>query len=151
MPPLPASVARRASVLLLAAVLTAPVAARAQSEAAPRSTLAGVYTTQQANRGKDVYAGMCQSCHTAASHTGQVFVTNWAGKPLSELFTFIVERMPKSEPGSLSLREYGQVLAFLLRMNGMPPGKVELVPDAEALKDIRIELAGATVGKSGDR
>jgi mono/diheme cytochrome c family protein len=126
-------------------------AAHAQGDAAPRTTLSGVYTAEQANRGRDVYAGMCQSCHTAASHTGQVFVTNWSGKPLSALFTYIVELMPKSEPGSLSLREYAQVLAFLLRMNGMPPGKTELVPDAEALKDIRIEVAGAPGGKSGSR
>src|SRR5437867_13016755 len=42
----------------------------AQTRASPPSTLNGVYTAEQAVRGRDLYAGMCQSCHTAASHTG---------------------------------------------------------------------------------
>jgi hypothetical protein len=49
--------------------------------------------------------------------------------------------MPKSEPGTLTPDEYAQVLAYLLELNGMPAGDVELPPDPEAMKTIRIDMA----------
>jgi hypothetical protein len=84
---------------------------------------------------------MCQSCHTAVSHTGQVFVNNWNGKTLADLWVYITENMPKSEPGTLSNREYVLVLAYMLRVNGMPSGRDELRADPDALGQIRIEIA----------
>ena len=104
-----------------------------------RSTQSGVYTAEQARRGRDVYAGMCQSCHTAASHTGAVFQNSWGGRPLLDLFAFIALQMPKNEPGSLSREEYADVLAYLLKMNQMPDGSTELSADTTALRAIRIE------------
>src|SRR5205823_9077498 len=106
---------------------------------APRSTLAGVYSAQQATRGRDVYAGMCRSCHTAESHTGVTFHKTWDGRSLSELFGYISTKMPKNEPGSLAPEEYADLLAYLLKMNQMPAGPTELPADTVALKTIRIE------------
>ena len=105
-----------------------------------RSTRAGVYTPVQATRGSEVYALNCQSCHTPASHAGPLFVAKWDGHLLSELYEYIQTSMPKSDPGSLGRREYIVVLAYLLKMNGMPAGKEELPADSLALKKIRIEL-----------
>jgi mono/diheme cytochrome c family protein len=105
-----------------------------------RSTLAGVYSAGQATRGSDLYALNCQSCHTPASHAGPEFTQKWAGHTLFELFEYIRTSMPKSEPGSLTRREYLLVLAYLLRLNGLPAGREELAPDAEALAKIRIEF-----------
>jgi hypothetical protein len=105
-----------------------------------RSTRAGAYTESQANRGKELYALNCVSCHSAASHTGPAFVANWDGRSLWEFFQYVSESMPKSEPGSLTPGEYSRVLAYLLRMNGAPAGSGELTPDSTALKQIRIEL-----------
>jgi mono/diheme cytochrome c family protein len=133
---------------VLAALLLMPVASGAQSSPR-RTTLSGIYTAEQAIRGKDVYAGMCQSCHTAASHTGPVFVDKWNGRSLAELFTYITENMPKSEPGSLSTREYVLVLAYMLRVNGMPVGREELRSDPEALGLIRLEWAASSSSRIG--
>jgi len=108
-----------------------------------RSTRTGVYTTGQASRGIEVYALNCQSCHTPATHTGPLFVAKWDGHLLSELYEYIRTSMPKSDPGSLSRREYILVLAYLLKMNGMPAGKDELPADSLGLKKIRIELKAA--------
>lgn len=105
-----------------------------------RSTISGVFTREQANRGRDVYAGMCQSCHAASSHTGEIFAGFWAGKTVGDLFAYIAEKMPKNEPGSLSREEYADVVAHLLRLNGMPAGYDELPTDSIALQHIRIEL-----------
>ena len=126
--------------LLGAPLATVPASAQGRAGAPPsRSTLSGVYSAEQAARGREVYAGMCQSCHTPASHTGVAFRTNWNGRRLSELFGFVRERMPKNEPGSLSAEEYVDVLSYLLKLNQMPAGASELPPDSTALRTIRID------------
>jgi hypothetical protein len=85
---------------------------------------------------------MCVSCHAASTHTGPAFATSWVGKPLSELFSYVSERMPKNDPGSLSWEDYADVVAYLLRLNGMPTGREELPADSVRLKDIRIQAPG---------
>ena len=118
-------------------------AAQQQAPAAHRSTQAGVYSATQATRGQDVYAGMCKSCHTAASHTGVAFRKSWDGRSLSELFGYISTKMPKNEPGSLAPEEYADVLAYLLKLNEMPEGAVELPADTTVLGAIRIDTRPA--------
>jgi mono/diheme cytochrome c family protein len=113
----------------------------------PRSTKAGVYTEAQAAKGADTYSTFCQGCHTAASHTGGVFLTTWLGLPLSDLFEYISTEMPKTEPGSLPAQEYAQVLAYLLKLNAMPPGERELPADKAALKSIRFDTASIRKGR----
>lgn len=103
------------------------------------STLSGVYTAEQASRGKDVYAGACKSCHTPVSHTGATFAKWWRGKQLSDLFGFISTNMPKNDPGSLAPEDVADVTAYLLKMNAMPVGPAELPPDIDSLKKFRIE------------
>jgi S-disulfanyl-L-cysteine oxidoreductase SoxD len=134
-----------AAMLCMLAVLTRDAAAQTQAPVAPaRSTRAGVYTAEQANRGRDIYAGMCQACHPATSHTGVTFKNSWGGRPLSDLFGFIRERMPKNEPGSLAAEEYADVLAYLLKLNAMPAGDRELPPDSLILKRIRIDTGAVS-------
>ena len=124
---------------LVGAILIVSVAAGAQSPPA-RTTSAGVYTAEQANRGRDMYAMQCKSCHTPASHTGQIFAQWWDRKPLSDLYTFILTRMPKNEPGSLQPDEYVDVMAYLLKLNDLPAGSDPLPADSVAMKRIRIEV-----------
>src|SRR5207302_10818867 len=126
------------------AVLAALCVIPASRSLAQRSTLAGVYSAVQAARGRDVYAGMCRSCHTAESHTGVSFHKTWEGRSLSELFGYISTKMPKNEPGSLAPEEYADVLAYLLKLNEMPAGASELPADTTVLGTIRIELHPST-------
>jgi len=137
----PQLLVRIVSPLILSVMICAP--AFAQKAKAERTTLAGVYSEPQAARGEDVYAGMCKSCHTAATHTGVAFEKSWNGHRLSELFGFISTRMPKNEPGSLAPEEYVDVLAYLLKLNQMPAGAAELPPDTTVLGQIRIETHAA--------
>ncbi|HSQ28318.1 MAG TPA: c-type cytochrome [Gemmatimonadaceae bacterium] len=141
--------ARRSwSLLGLGLLIAVAQRAGAQGTAAPKvhasppsgpSTLSGVYTDEQASRGKDVYAGSCRSCHTPASHTGATFNKWWRGKQLSDLFGFISTLMPKNDPGSLAPEDVADVTAYLLKMNAMPTGPAELPPDLDSLKKFRIE------------
>ena len=117
------------------------------SQSAPRSSDAGVYTREQLSRGEDVFVGQCRSCHTPESHTSPAFHAAWGGKPLSELYAYIRERMPKNEPASLSDQEYVDVVAYLLRLNRAPEGSTELPPDPDALKGIRFDPKPLAVRK----
>ena len=130
--------------LLAVAMFAAPLSAQTGGGTkAGTSTLAGVYSREQAARGQDVYVGMCKSCHTPESHTAATFTSKWDGKPLSELFSYIRDQMPKNEPGSLSADEYADVLAYVLKLNRMPAGSDDLPAEASDLKGIRLEMRPA--------
>ena len=118
-------------------------AAQTSAKQPPRTTKNGVYSREQANRGQDVYMGMCKNCHTPEFHTASTFTAKWNGKPLSELYEYIRDQMPKNEPGSLLPEEYADVLAYVLRLNRMPAGPADL-PDERAMKTIRIETTTTT-------
>ena len=49
--------------------------------------------------------------------------------------------MPKNEPGSLSLEQYAQLIAYILKVNDMPVGRTDMPADSALLKDIKIEFA----------
>ena len=104
-----------------------------------RSSTAGVYTAAQASQGADNYSMMCTGCHTAAAHMGDVFVSNWLGRPVADFYGFISSAMPKNEPGSLTPQEYASIVAYILKLNGMPAGKEELPSDTAALGKIRFD------------
>jgi S-disulfanyl-L-cysteine oxidoreductase SoxD len=130
-------------VLVAAGILAIPGTTAAQHEPAEslRATRAGVYSAAQATMGRSLYQLNCVSCHTLASHAGREFVAKWEGRLLWDLYRYVSESMPKSEPGSLAPEEYAGLIAYLLRMNGMPAGEAELPADSTALKKIRIEIA----------
>ena len=107
-----------------------------------QSTMSGVYTAPQATRGEETYMAVCVSCHPAGTYRTPGFKANWKGRPLSELFDQVREKMPKNDPASLSQQEYIQVVAYLLKINGVPAGESDLPADTEALKKIRIEMPG---------
>ena len=135
------SLAAATIVGVFAALAFVPSRVHAQNgqPAAERTTKSGVYSAAQASRGSDTYVMQCKNCHTPASHTGVTFANSWNGKPLSELYTYMVERMPKNEPGSLQPHEYAELVAYLLKLNEMPAGSAELPADSMALRKIRIE------------
>lgn len=106
----------------------------------PVGTSTGVYSAAQATRGEETYMNICVACHPAGTYSTPAFREKWNTHPLSELYTYISESMPKQEPGSLTPKEYAQVLAYLLKINDAPAGKEDLPSDVEALKKIKIEM-----------
>jgi cytochrome c5 len=104
------------------------------------STMTGVYSAEQATRGEATYMSICVSCHPAGTYTAPNFKTTWNGRPLSELYDLVKDKMPKNDPGSLTPGEYIQSVAYLLKINGVPAGKNDLPADSDQLKKIRIEL-----------
>jgi mono/diheme cytochrome c family protein len=104
-----------------------------------RSTMAGVFTVEQATRGESTFASVCLSCHTVEEQQGAAFTKKWVGFPLWDLYDYVATSMPQSDPGTLSPKEYAQVIAYLLKINGMPAGKDEIASDTAALKWIKVD------------
>jgi mono/diheme cytochrome c family protein len=114
--------------------------------AAARFAGDGVYTKEQAERGRALYDDQCASCHgdrlqgnPAAPLTGGQFLASW-GRPnltLDDLYYIIRKTMPKDAAGTLTRQEYADVAAYLLQQNGFAPGDKELTPDPELMKTVR--------------
>ena len=140
---------QRRVVLILVATFLAIVPLREDPRASVQELLLtdGVYTEQQASRGARVYQTTCESCHMpdlegseeGPTLLGEEFLEGWEGEILAELMILTVDTMPEEDPGGLSEQEYIDVLSYLLRENGYPPGD-ELT--ADALEEIVIEFEG---------
>jgi hypothetical protein len=131
------------TAVIAAFLLTAGRIASAQS--APKdstSTLSGIYTAEQAARGRASYAGLCRSCHLPSS--GESFAKLWAGRTVSDLFKYIMETMPDNNPGLLSPPDNADVVGYLLQVAGMPTGSRELSSALDSLKTIKIEMKKET-------
>lgn len=118
-----------ASALLGAGTLAA-------QEAAEVSTSDGVYSDDQADRGKELFNLVCSECHLPAEFKG--IVEDWAGSSAFDAYDQIRTTMPEDGPGSLRNQEYADVLAYILDLNGVPAGTVELIPEGEALRNITV-------------
>jgi mono/diheme cytochrome c family protein len=136
------------TLLALISMLAAQTNRAVAQEAPTRSTRQGVYTAAQATKGQEVFAGRCQSCHSPTTHTGPNFYANWAeGRPLWGLVQFVSQEMPYDAPGSLNPEEYAQVVAYLLKQNGLPAGSEELPTSPEALQAIKFEAPPSVLHK----
>jgi mono/diheme cytochrome c family protein len=101
---------------------------------------AALYTAAQAVRGEEVYTTSCAQCHTMAQHSGGAFATAWNDRRVFDLYDIVHNTMPLDNPGGLSDQEYIDVVAYMLKLNGMPAGKSALPTDAAALKEMRIAV-----------
>jgi mono/diheme cytochrome c family protein len=112
-----------------------------------RSVWDGVYTTDQAKRGQELYARECAACHgsdlsggeSAPPLAGAGFLSNWTGLTVGDLFDRTQKSMPQNSPGKLSRAQNADIVAYMLSANRFPEGKLDLDKQAEALKQIRID------------
>lgn len=118
----------------------APPAKKVNAPAKPLTTASGVFTAAQASKGEQVYMTFCVSCHPAGTYAAEAFRDKWNGAPVSKLFDLVTDTMPKTEPGSLETQDYIQVISYILKINGAPPGKRPLPADIDELKNIRLHL-----------
>ena len=117
------------------------------AQEATRSVWDGVYTEEQAGRGKPLYNQHCASCHADTLMGGEMspplvggdFLSNWNSLTLGELFERIRTTMPQNKAGKLTREVNADIPAYILSVNKFPAGKTELPHSAEFLKEIRIE------------
>ncbi len=99
----------------------------------------GVYTDDQAIRGKASFEQNCAGCHEIGEFYGKPFMDLWGKRTAFDLFDLISTDMPKDAPGSLNKQAYAEIEAFMFKANSFPSGKTDLPSDAAALKEIQIE------------
>jgi len=100
----------------------------------PATPTAGLYTEAQASRGRTVFNSVCSACHGLTEFQGRMFERTWMAEPIGHLYQHISTAMPQDNPGSLLPEQYADVVAYLLQLNGRPPGDRELPADVEALR-----------------
>jgi len=134
----------RIGAILVAAALIATVAAQ---ESTQLSVWDGVYTSAQAERGHVLYDRHCGECHgddlegdaEAPALAGSDFLWKWNGATLHQLFQRVHRDMPLYKAGSLSQPTSAAILAFILSACQLPPGRIDLSPNEQFLKQILIE------------
>jgi cytochrome c len=148
-------------VLMIVAAAAVAGTARAQTPG-KRSVMDGVYTTDQAARGRAQYKKRCVLCHLdngqghaavpdipgesleregdaeAPAVAGEPFQKKWNGRTAWELYGTMASTMPVGSPKTLSPQEYADLLAFLFELNKFPAGQSELTPAREQLESITI-------------
>jgi mono/diheme cytochrome c family protein len=113
-------------------------------QAQTRTIWDGVYTEDQAQRGRERYVEICGYCHRddlsgggseagAPALLGGLFTSRWQDRPLVDLFVTIGTTMPRQEPDSLSPQVVIDIVSFLLQANDIPAGDSELPPELAPL------------------
>lgn len=133
--------------IFVPSALVAAVSVALAAEDVTRSVWEGVYTTEQAERGKVAYAAECVRCHgkalegleDASPLKGVDFLTGWNGKSVGRLVDVTRRTMPPETAGTLSRPMTLDLVAFMLAENGFPAGKTPLDSNAAALRAIMIE------------
>ena len=108
--------------------------------AGQKTTMSGIYTLAQVDRGEQLYTTSCISCHPQGTYAGPGFKANWGGKPLWDLYDWVFNKMPKNDPGTLTPGQSVDVIAYILKQNGMPAGKTTIPTDMRTLRSIKIQL-----------
>jgi len=110
----------------------------------------GVYTTEQAERGRTQYVARCAHCHgedlsggDGPALIGSNFSRNWGSRTVERLFKKVKDRMPPGEEFVATDAEKLDIITTLLAANGFPAGKAELTLDQATLAGLLI------VGKNG--
>jgi S-disulfanyl-L-cysteine oxidoreductase SoxD len=119
---------------------------RAQDDT--RSIWSGVYTSDQADRGKAIYLETCAGCHGAGllgsdevtPLEGPHFMSDWDTQTVADLVARIHNTMPLDNPGSVSNVNATDLAAFLLQSNDIPAGSVELSENPGFQAQIRISM-----------
>ncbi len=112
----------------------------------------GVYTAEQAARGKEIFTSACGTCHgskldgapddqdmvPAPPLARHKFLRVWTDRTVGSLYSYTRGTMPKSNPGFMSEADYLALVAHMLATSGVPAGSEPLADDVFALGHVVI-------------
>ncbi len=121
------------AVVAIAGSLGSALAAGSKPAAPPRVS----YTAGQAWQGRFAYIQNCAECHAGDLHGyhGPALAGDGSNVPWQTplaVWQYLTVQMPVGNAGGLSQRDYLDIMAFILRSNGMRPGRAALTKDAIA-------------------
>ncbi len=115
-----------------------PVPRPTRRDRPSRSLSDGVFTTNQAAQGKQLFAQECSMCHQAANYTGANFAAKWGEGTLGDVYQDMALAMPPANAGGLTPATYASIVAFFASESGYPTGNEALPGDAAQLRGIAI-------------
>ena len=139
--------ARFSSLALVGAVLIAGPLVAQDGAATTRTTADSSFTDPQAERGGTVFARVCLECHARLDMANNDFRLKWSGQSTFELFKSIVTTMPDNNPGGLPRSDYTDVVAYILKLNGVPAGPIEMADDSASMSRARMNLPSSPSGQ----
>jgi mono/diheme cytochrome c family protein len=125
-------------ILLLPLCLAAPLA---------RGQALAVFTAEQAQQGKALYAHDCASCHgpdleggNGPALTGPDFrqLLTDQHRTAASLLEVITQTMPYDAAGNLPDAEFDAITAYILSRLGYPAGNEPLTPDNPHLSELKL-------------
>src|SRR3989442_13653942 len=133
-----------------ALVIVAFAISLAAQQAADKTISDGVFTSDQAQRGKSAFEGSCARCHNIAligsergpAIKGPTFLAHWEKDSLADLFIKMRDTMPEGGPGTVRDEVKIGILFYILQQNGFPTGPGELELNLSLLADIRLARKG---------
>ena len=100
-----------------------------------------IYSEAQAKRGEALFREKCLSCHVESSWgpplRGDSFWSFWNHKTARPLYSVIISTMPEASPGSLPEKDVLDLVAYILRLNGLPAGDQD-IGSANQLNEVRL-------------
>ena len=128
--------------LITAAIISALLLLAGCAEKAPETSMDGIYTIAQADRGAGLFESLCARCHSVQEFSGRSFDAIWAGVPAAALYARIANTMPLDQPGSLGIPQVTALMAHIFSENEMPAGDLPLEGDMEWLMTISLARPG---------
>ena len=107
-------------------------------EQVPETSMDGIYTLAQAERGKGLFTSLCERCHSVQEFSGRSFDSIWAGVPAAALYARIANTMPFDQPGSLGIPQVTALMAHIFNENDMPAGDKPLEGDIDWLMSVSL-------------
>ena len=99
--------------------------------------VAGIFTSDQAHRGRTAFDETCSDCHTNSEFRGRTFQSTWGHRTVYSFYRTIRSTMPDDNPGSLEEETYLDVVSYILRINGHTTGPSELAADSP-MREVRM-------------
>jgi mono/diheme cytochrome c family protein len=126
------------------AVVGATHASPARAQAG-KTVWDGVYSDEQAARGRELYLSACSTCHKedlsgqpGPNLAAEAFYSRFDADHLGRIYNSILTRMPADNRGTLRPEQAADLVAFLLQFNKFPSGATALPADMPALTGIRV-------------
>jgi quinoprotein glucose dehydrogenase len=136
----------RIALVVLASVFVTGAVRQIAAQDEGKTVWDGVYTQEQAVRGRAAYTDQCASCHGAELSGGEMapplagglFTGNWDGLTAGDLTERIRITMPQGKEGTLSRQQVADIVAAVFAANSYPAGTTELPKELETQKTIKI-------------
>ncbi|MFL2840959.1 MAG: c-type cytochrome [Pseudohongiellaceae bacterium] len=119
--------------LLFSGLISISITSSAIAQMASLPENPAYYTTEQAERGEELYQQYCVICHGENLNDGEFgaplkgtsFSIRWVGVSMNALFEETLE-MPPGQANRFSGQQYADMIAFILQENDIPAGDESL-------------------------